>query len=120
MSFTFKKFVRLDEMAASPQVTMPLQEVITAGKVTNMVQIVIMAQLIGALKHFRGGDAARYINEITGTASYSVVIDSLKKMPASDQVQLARELLQHINQEYDLYPNTMCGNELQHVSNIQK
>lgn len=117
---TFKNIVRIDEMKSSPQITMPLKEVIAAGKVTNMVQIVIMSQLMCALKHIQGSEATRYIYEVAQQASSATLIDSLKKMSGTDQVHLARELLDHISGDYDLYPDS-CVSHINHsVSDIQK
>jgi hypothetical protein len=116
---SFKKFIKLDEQAASPMITMPLQEVINAGKVTNMVQIVIMAQLTCALKEFTGALATRYIYEVARDSSSAVLIDSLKKMPAADQVTLAKELLHHISQEYGLYPAGCTTQQRQTIASSQ-
>lgn len=123
MSLSFKTFARLNEHQSSPQITMPLQEVIKAGKVTNTVQIMIMAQLLGALKSFQGGEATRYMNEIYlegGTPAS--VIQSLRDMPAEHQVNLARELLGHISQEYSITTDAPCGTGglIQSISNVQK
>jgi hypothetical protein len=117
---TFKNIVRINEMKSSPQITMPLKEVIANGKVTNMVQIVIMSQLMNALKHFRGSEATRYIYEVAQESSSASLIDSLKKMPGSDQVHLARELLDQISGDYDLYPVGCESHQLRSVSDIQK
>lgn len=123
MSFSFKQFSQINEMKASPMVYMPLEEVIAAGKVTNTVQIMVMAQLIGSLKHFEGAAAARYMNEVylTGGTPASM-IKSLREMPEVDQVHLARELLRHIRQEYDITPDNRCGtaSNINYVSDIQK
>ena len=98
MSLSFKQFSSLTESHAAPHITMTLQQVIDAGKVTNTVQVVIMAQLIAALK-----DSPDNIAVVRNASEYPLgSIESIKNLPASDQVELAKNLLLQINPGYHI------------------
>ena len=93
---TFKQFVQLNEHQVGPHITQTLQQVIDAGKITNTVQSVIMAQVIGALSN---GDvsAVRDLNAFPATSSAQ-----LKQLPAEDQVHLAQQLLNTLSTGYHI------------------
>lgn len=100
MSLSFKEFSTLTESHAAPHITMTLQQVIDAGKVTNTVQVVIMAQLIAALK-----DSPDNVAVVKNVSEYPISnIDSIKNLPAADQVELAKQLLLQISPGFHIGP----------------
>lgn len=99
MTLTFKQFTLLAEASNPIHVTMTLQQVIDAGKITNSVQAVIIAQVIENLKH-EPDPIVRNINEYPAFSSSN--INALKNLPPEDQVELARSLLNQINREFDI------------------
>ena len=97
MSLTFKSFSQLFEHHANPNVTMTLQQVIDAGKITNTVQVVIMSQLIASLKNSDDISSVRNYMEFPVSNT-----DSIRNLPASDQVELAKNLLLQISPGYHI------------------
>lgn len=96
MSFSFKQFNSIFENSAAPHIVMTLQQVISAGKVTNTVQSVIMSQLLGALSH-NNVAAVRNLNEYSASSS-----SDIKQLPPIEQVNLATELLSIIQTGYQI------------------
>jgi hypothetical protein len=78
-------------------ITMTLEQIIDAGKVTNNVQYFVMASLIS---HFKNGSSLRWPRDLN---SYSMnanaaMIDAVKNLTPEESVEMANWLLDSLNQ----------------------
>lgn len=98
----------LTEGVIPVHLTMTLEQVISAGKVTNNVQYFVMAGLIGLLKD---GNLARWPRDLNAYPmnTSSAVIDAVKNLTPAESVEMATWLLETLKQtealESSMYSN---------------
>ena len=82
----------LTEGVIPAHISMTLEQVITAGKVTNSVQHFIMAGLVSM---FKDGGPSRWPRDLNSyaMATSSELVESIKKLGDSESTQLAQWLL---------------------------
>lgn len=85
----------LSEGVIPVAITMTLEQVITAGKVTNSVQTFIMAGLINM---FKDGGPTRWPRDINAysMATSSDLIEAVKTLKDSEAVEMAQWLLSEL------------------------
>jgi hypothetical protein len=88
----------LIEGVIPPYIYMPLQQIVTDGKVTDNVQIFTLA---GALSMFKGGGPSRWPREAIPSGMYtsSDAIEAVKSLEDEEHVRLAQMVL---NKMFDL------------------
>lgn len=85
----------LTEGVIPVHVTMTLEQVISAGKVTNSVQHFIMAGLVGL---FKDGGPARWPRDLNAypMATGTEVLEAIKSLTPAESVEMAQWLLESL------------------------
>jgi hypothetical protein len=94
--------VELKEGIIPPHISMTLDQVVTAGKITNPVQKFMMANLVNM---FKNGGPNRWPRELNGSQAGTEVIDAIGTLSDTEQIDLAKWLLQALQEVAD-YDNT--------------
>ena len=96
---------QVNESSTPIHMTMILQEVIKAGKVTNMIQYVILAQLVEMFKYAAQRDNQQSAEYVSGASPRYVyefptpkqIYDELKSLDDKDKVNLAKWCLSQLS-----------------------
>ena len=93
-------------------VQMTLEQVITAGKITNNVQNFIMAGLISM---FKDGGPSRWPRDINSyaMATGSDLVEAVKGLSATESVEIAQWLLQQLARPASFESNPYCNSAMQ-------
>ena len=109
----------LSEGVIPVHLTMTLEQVITAGKVTNNVQHFIMAGLIGM---FKDGAPARWPRDLNTYPmdTSSEVIEAVKAMTPAESVEMAKWLLTSLQGPacFESNPYAQSGGTLGWIRNV--
>lgn len=93
-------------------ISMTLEQVIAAGKVTNSVQNFIMAGLIAM---FKDGGPTRWPRDINSyaMATGSDLVEAVKGMSANESVEMAKWLLEQLARPASFESNPYCNSAMQ-------
>lgn len=108
-------FYNLNEGVIPVHLTMTLEQVVKAGKITNPVQTFIIAELSSM---FRDGGPYRWSRDLNpyGAESSSEVIEAVKGLSDTDAVELATWLLEQLHTPATFESNPYCSNSMDTVS----
>jgi hypothetical protein len=102
----------LREGVIPTHISMTLEQVITAGKVTNNVQNFIIAGLVSMFKEGAPSRWPRDLNSYS-MATSSDLVEAVKLLSANESVELAGWLLQQLANPAAFESNPYCNNAMQ-------
>jgi hypothetical protein len=93
-------------------ISITLEQVISAGKVTNNVQNFIMAGLISM---FKDGGPTRWPRDLNSyaMATSAELVEAVKNLSPTDSVQMAHWLLQQLANPASFESNPYCNSGMQ-------
>ena len=105
------KSYNLAEGVIPAHISMTLQQIVDAGKVTNSVQTFILADLSSM---YKDGGPYRWSRDLNsyGSESSSAIIDALRQLPDEESVELARWFLEKLEDTSNFESNAFAKPEM--------